>query len=318
MISYIVQRLVSLIPVLFCMSIIVFAFLHLVPGDPVNAILGNEADPVARAALRQKLGLDQPLIVQYFRWLWHVLQGDFGRSIRAQQEVRNMILEKLPATLLLTLASACVAILISLPAGIIAAANRNTLLDFFSMVFALLGLSIPSFWLGIMLILIFALSLGWFPTIGYVSFFSNPWEALRHLVLPALTLGAGMAGSLTRMVRAEMLEQLGQDYVRTARAKGVWEQAVLYKHTLKNSLIPALTVIGLQCGTLLGGAVITEQIFAWPGVGQLAIHAIYGRDYPVVQGVVLVLAGLFVLVNLCIDLLYTVLDPRIRLAGKGV
>jgi peptide/nickel transport system permease protein len=312
--TYLGGRLLGAIPMLFLMSLVVFAIVYLIPGDPVDAMLGQDAERSARESLRHELGLDQPLWRQYVSWVARVARGDLGRSIRAQQPVRDLIVEKLPATLLLTTTAAVIALLIAFPAGIVAAVKRNTLVDLLAMVGALLGVSIPSFWSGIMLIMIFALTLGWLPAIGYASLTTNPLAALRYLILPALTLGSVMAGSVTRQVRAQMLQELGRDYVRTARSKGLRETGVVVRHALRNSLIPAVTVLGVQFSVLLGGAVITEQIFAWPGVGQLAVNAIVNRDYPVLQGVILTVALLVTLVNLAVDALYVVLDPRLRLS----
>jgi peptide/nickel transport system permease protein len=314
LISYLGGRLLGAIPMLFLMSLVVFAIIYLIPGDPVDSMLGQEADRSAREALRHELGLDQPLWRQYTSWLMRVAHGDLGRSIRAQQPVRELIADKLPATLLLTASAALIALGIAFPAGIIAAVKRNTALDFLAMVGALLGVSIPSFWSGIMLILVFALTLGWFPAMGYVSVTTNPLAAIRYLVLPALTLGSVMAGAVTRQVRAQLLQELGREYVRTARSKGLPERGIVVRHALRNSLIPAVTVLGVQFSILLGGALITEQIFAWPGVGQLAVNAILNRDYPVLQGVILTVALLVTLVNLAVDALYVVLDPRVRLS----
>jgi len=312
--TYLGGRLLGVIPMLFLMSLVVFAIVYLIPGDPVDAMLGQDAERSAREALRHELGLDQPLWRQYVSWIGRVAHGDLGRSIRAQQPVRDLIAEKLPATLLLTTSAAVIALLIAFPAGVIAAVKRNTIVDLLAMVGALLGVSIPSFWSGIMLIMIFALTLGWLPAIGYARITADPLGALRYLILSALTLGSVMAGSVTRQVRAQLLQELGRDYVRTARSKGLREAGVIVRHALRNSLIPAVTVLGVQFSVLLGGAVITEQIFAWPGVGQLAVNAIVNRDYPVLQGVILTVALLVTLVNLAVDALYVVLDPRLRLS----
>jgi peptide/nickel transport system permease protein len=314
MARYVGARLLGALPMLFLMSLLVFAIVYLIPGDPVDAMLGQEADTVARTALRRELGLYLPLWRQYTTWAWRALHGDLGRSLRAQQPVATLIGEKLPATLLLTTAAAALAILIAVPAGTLAAVRRNTAVDFLAMLGALLGVSIPSFWSGIMLILLFGLVLGWLPAMGYASLLGEPVAALRHLVLPAVTLGSVMAGAVTRQVRAQLLQELSRDYVRTARSKGLRDTRVVVRHGLRNSLIPAVTVLGVQFSILLGGAVITEQIFAWPGVGQLAVQAILNRDYPVLQGVILTVAVLVTLVNLLVDVAYAVLDPRIRLA----
>ena len=312
--TYLGGRLLGALPMLFLMSLVVFAIVYLIPGDPVDAMLGQDAERSAREALRRELGLDQPLWRQYVGWLGRVVRGDLGRSLRAQQPVRDLIADKLPATLLLTTSAALIALLIAFPAGIVAAVKRNTLVDLLAMVGALLGVSIPSFWSGILLIIVFALTLGWLPAMGYVRPASDPVAALRYLILPALTLGSVMAGAVTRQVRAQLLQELGRDYVRTARSKGLPEPRVVVRHALRNSLIPAVTVLGVQFSVLLGGAVITEQIFAWPGVGQLAVNAIVNRDYPVLQGVILTVALLVTLVNLAVDTLYVVLDPRLRLS----
>jgi peptide/nickel transport system permease protein len=311
--TYLGGRLLGAIPMLFLMSLVVFAIVYLIPGDPIDAMLGQDAERSARESLRRELGLDQPLWHQYVSWLGRVAHGDLGRSLRAQQPVRDLIVEKLPATLLLTTSAAVIALLIAFPAGVVAAVKRNTVVDLLAMVGALLGVSIPSFWSGIMLIMIFALTLGWLPAIGYARITIDPLGALRHLILPALTLGSVMAGSVTRQVRAQLVQELGRDYVRTARSKGLRERGVVVRHALRNSLIPAVTVLGVQFSVLLGGAVITEQIFAWPGVGQLAVNAIVNRDYPVLQGVILTVALLVTLVNLAVDALYVVLDARLRL-----
>jgi peptide/nickel transport system permease protein len=313
-VAHLGSRALAAIPMLFLMSLVVFAIVYLIPGDPVDAMLGQDAEQSAREALRRELGLNQPLWRQYVSWLARVAHGDLGRSLRAQQPVRVLIIEKLPATLLLTTTAAVIAILIAFPAGVVAAVKRNTMIDVLATIGALLGVSIPSFWSGIMLILIFSLTLGWLPAMGYASITVDPVAAVRSLILPALTLGSVMAGSVTRQVRAQLLQELGRDYVRTARSKGLREPGVVVRHALRNSLIPAVTVLGVQFSILLGGALITEQIFAWPGVGQLAVNAILNRDYPVLQGVILTVALLVTLVNLIVDALYVVLDPRIRLA----
>ena len=315
MARYIVKRLIQLFPVLILLSVIVFSLVHIIPGDPVDVMMGEGFnDPVVAEALRKQLHLDKPLVVQYIYWLWDVAHGNLGKSVITHQPVLGMILERFPATMLLALASAVVALLISLPAGIIAAARQNTWSDYLAMGISLCGISIPNFWLGIMLILFFSQFLGWLPSMGYTPFFENPPDAFMHLVMPAITLGTAMAASLTRFTRSEMLEELRQDYVRTARSKGVKERTVLFQHVLKNSMIPTITVIGLQIGGLLEGAVITETVFAWPGIGRLAIQAVFERDYPLIQGIVLFAATVYVVVNLVVDLSYSLLDPRVRLS----
>jgi peptide/nickel transport system permease protein len=316
--QYILKRLIQLLPVLFLVSVIVFSLVHLIPGDVVDVLMGEgHDDPLVEAALRKELGLDKPIVVQYVYWLGNVLQGDLGKSVITHKPVTQMIATRFPATLLLALAAGVVAVLISIPAGIIAAYRQNTVSDFVAMGISLGGISIPNFWLGIMLILFFAQFLGWLPSMGYIPVFKNPLDALAHLIMPAITLGTAMAASLTRFTRSEMLEELRQDYVRTARAKGLKERVVLLRHVLKNSLIPTITIIGMQIAGLLDGAVITETVFAWPGIGRLAVRAVLERDYPLVQGIVLFAAVIFVVVNLLVDLTYRLLDPRVRLEGKG-
>ena len=296
------------------MSVIVFSFLHLTPGDPVEAMLGTEVDQATQAGLRQALGLDRPLFMQYAVWIGRAARGDLGASIRTHQRVSAILGEKLPVTLELTVAASLVGLTIALPAGVLAAVRRNSAIDLGAMGIALAGVSIPSFSLGVMLILLFALHWRWLPSIGYVSLLRDPVGALRHLVLPAVTLGLGLAGALTRMVRSGVLEELGQDYVRTAKAKGLSFPSVINRHVLRNALLPALTVLGVQVSVLLGGAVITEQIFAWPGVGQLAVQAVQSRDYPLLQGTILMIAVLATVVQLGVDIGYALMDPRIRFA----
>jgi peptide/nickel transport system permease protein len=314
MVRYLETRVLALLLVLLLMSVVVFSFLHLTPGDPVDAMLGVEVEQETKQGLRHELGLDRPLLAQYALWMGRALRGDLGTSIRSRQRVSAIIGEKLPVTLELTLAASWVGLAIALPAGVLAAVRRNSTLDLGAMGIALGGVSVPSFSLGVMLILLFALHWRIFPAIGYVPWSHDPADALRHLVLPAVTLGLGLAGALTRMVRSGVLEELGREYVRTARAKGLRPSAVINRHVLRNALLPALTVLGVQISVLLGGAVITEQIFAWPGVGQLAVQAVLSRDYPVLQGTILVIAAIATLVQLAVDLAYALMDPRIRLA----
>ncbi|HKV45024.1 MAG TPA: ABC transporter permease [bacterium] len=312
MIHYLQTRILALFVILLLMSMVVFSFIHLTPGDPVEAMLGTEVDRTTKDGLRHAMGLDRPLPAQYGVWMSRAVRGDLGASVQTHQRVSSILAEKLPITLELTAAAAVVGLLIALPAGVLAAVRRNSAVDLGAMGIALAGVSIPSFWLGVMLILLFALHWRIFPSIGYVSFFRDPAEALRHLALPAVTLGLGLAGVLTRMVRSGVLEELGHEYVRTAKAKGLPFHAIINRHVLRNALLPTLTVLGVQVSVLLGGAVITEQIFAWPGVGQLAVSAIQSRDYPVLQGSILVVAVLATLVQLVVDLAYALMDPRIR------
>jgi peptide/nickel transport system permease protein len=311
---YLIKRIIYIIPVILLLTIFVFAMVHLLPGDPADILLAGEGDdPVVRAALMKELGLDKPLPVQYGIWLWRALHGNFGKSVYSQEEVFTLILHRFPATLMLAFASMIVSLLVALPAGIISAVKRQKPADYAAMTFALLGISIPEFWFGIMLILTFALYLGWLPSMGFLSPWENFFGSLKYLILPASALGLRMAGVVTRMTRSSMLDELGQDYVRTARAKGLPERTVILLHTLKNALVPTVTVVGLQFGAILGGSVVVEMVFSWPGVGQLLIEAILTRDYLVVQAAVLLIATFFVLINLLVDFLYTVLNPRVAL-----
>jgi len=314
MFYYIIKRLIAMLPVLVLVSLIVFTITHLTPGDPALIMLGEEATPQALAALRHELGLDQPLPVQYFVWLSHVLRGDLGRSIRTNQPVIEAIMQRLPVTLELTILALIISMTVAIPAGIISATRRNSASDLISTTLALLGISMPSFFLAILLIFVFSLKVRWLPPMGYTPFQKGVWENLRGMVLPAITLGTAAMAIVARLTRSTLLEALQQDYVRTARAKGLREQAVIYGHALKNAMIPITTILGLQIGFLLGGAVITETIFALPGVGRLVVASIFERDFPLVQGVVLFLALMHLVVNLIVDLLYAYLDPRIRMA----
>lgn len=303
--SFLLSRLLSAALVVFGVVCIVFTFIHLVPGDPVEVMLGEAAAPADREALRQALGLDQPLLHQWREYMLGLLQLDLGTSLHSQRPIVEILAERIPATLVLALAALLVAVLLALPLGVLAAVRRGSAWDQGAMAFAMLGVSIPNFWMGPLLILVFSLWLGWFPVSGM--------EEPGAIVLPALTLGTALAAVLSRMVRASLLEVLGEDYIRTARAKGLAESAVILRHGLRNATLPVVTVLGLQLGALLGGAVITETIFAWPGIGQLTVEAIQRRDYPVVQACVLVISLAYVLVNTLTDLLYAWLDPRVRL-----
>jgi peptide/nickel transport system permease protein len=311
MVRFIVGRLLGTVPVLFFLSIAIFLMLQLTPGDPVKLMLGEDADPQAVAALREELGLDRPLAVQYFFWLGNVLQGDLGRSIRTRQPVFEAIVSRLPVTLELSFLSLLVALLIGIPSGILAAIRRNSATDVASTTLALIGVSMPNFFLGILLILLFSLWLRVLPPSGYAPFAQDPVQNLKLMIMPSIALGAALAGIVSRMMRSSLLEVLGADYVRTARAKGLRDRVVILGHALKNAMIPVVTVVGLQVGTLLGGAILTETIFALPGIGRLVVDNIFARDFPIVQGVILFLAVTRVLSNLVADLIYGVLDPRI-------
>ena len=310
--TYILKRLVSMVPVLLLVSVLIFSLIHLTPGDPVLVMLGEEATPEARDALRRQLGFDRPLPIQYGIWLGRVLQGDLGRSIRTNQPVSEAILQRLPVTLELSLLAMLVSLSIALPAGIVAAVRRNSRADLASTVFSLLGVSMPNFFLAVLLIFVLSLQLRWLPPIGYVNPFEDLGGNLKAMVMPALTLGTALAAVVARLTRSTLLEVLQQDYVRTAWAKGLREGVVIQRHAMKNALIPVVTVVGLQLGNLLGSAIVTETIFALPGIGRLVIDSIFQRDFPLVQGVVLYLALMFLLINLVVDLIYAYLDPRIR------
>jgi ABC-type dipeptide/oligopeptide/nickel transport system permease component len=311
--AYALRRLFLAVPVLFGVSVLVFAVLHLAPGDPAAIMLGAQATKEDVVRLHRDLGLDQPLVVQYVRWMGHVLQGDLGRSIPLGRAVLPEVLLRFKATLVLTAGALLIAILLGLAAGIVSAVKQYTWLDRISMGVAVTGVSLPVFWTGIMLILLFALQLRWFPSSGMSSpYGSGVADVLWHLVLPAVTLGTASAAALARLTRSSVLEIIRQDYVRSARAKGLAERAVITRHVLKNAINPIITVLGLQVGFLLGGAILTETVFSWPGLGSMMVRAIQARDYPLVQGGVLLIATTFVLVNLVVDLLYAVFDPRIR------
>ena len=312
MLGYLLRRAGAVVPILGVVSVVVFSLIHLTPGDPVRIMLREEADPATVATLRHQLGLDQPLPLQYLTWLGRAVQGELGRSIRTNQPVMDAIRQRAPVTLSLAMAALLVALAIGLPAGILAALRRNSVVDVTATLVAISGVSLPSFWLAVLLILVFSLTLGWLPPLGWVSPSRDLGAWVRSLVLPSVTLGVAIAAVLMRMTRASLLEVLELEYVRTARAKGLPERRIVLGHALRNALIPVVTVVGLQAGALLGGAVITETIFALPGVGRLLVDAIFQRDFPIVQGVVLLLAVNFLVVNLLVDLTYAWLDPRIR------
>ncbi len=314
MARYIARRLLATIPVVVLVTVIVFLLLHVTPGDPVVIMLGDQAAPDAVAALRHNLGLDLPLPVQYGVWLWRVARGDLGTSLRTHDPVSRLALARYPTTLELLVLAMLVSLTIAIPTGVLSAVRRNTWIDMLLTPLAISGVSLPSFWVGILLIWAFSVTLAWFPTVGFVPLGSSIVGNLRTMVLPVVTLGVALAAIVMRITRASLLQVLRLDYVRTARAKGVTEGAIILRHALRTTLIPVVTVLGLQTGTLLGGAVIVESIFALPGMGRLIVDAIFARDFPLVQGVVLILAVSFILVNLGVDLLYAWLDPRIRYA----
>ena len=313
MTGYIFRRILTLIPVLLGISFLVFLILHLTPGDPALIILGPKANATSLAVLRHDLGLDQPFFVQYFRWLGRVLQGDWGRSIQLKREVLPLLLQRFQATIYLTLSSAFLAVLFGIPVGIISATRQYSLLDRSSMIAVLVGFSMPVFWLGIILQIVFSVWLGILPVSGMQSPDQTGWpDRLRHLVLPAITLAVGAAVIIARMTRSSMLEVLQQDYIRAARAKGQSQRSVVYRHALRNALIPVVTVVGLQVGYLLGGDILVEIVYSWPGIGSLMINGIMARDFPLVQGAILLVATSYVVVNLVVDITYAYVDPRIH------
>ena len=311
MTRYVVRRLTQSAAVLVGVSILVFAIVHVVPGDPVRIALGTRFDQTTYDALRERAGLDQPLITQYFSWMGSALQGDLGVSFRTGRTVTSMIVERIPATVSLAAAAILVALLIAIPLGTISALRPRSVVDWFATVTSQAGISIPDFWMGIMFILIFAGTLGWLPTGGYVPLTEDPVEWARRLIMPAVTIGVVSGSIMTRFVRSSVLEALGEEHVRTARAKGMRSRDVMSWHVLRNALVPLVTVGGIQLAYLLSGVVVIEIVFRWPGLGQLALQAVQQRDYPVLQGAVLLFAVIFLVVNLAVDLVYARLDPRI-------
>jgi peptide/nickel transport system permease protein len=312
MLAYFIRRMLLAIPVMFVVAAGVFLLLYLTPGDPVSVILGPDATPQRIAELRQQLGLDQPVPVQVARWFGRLLHGDLGQSIYLNRPVTQTLLERAEPTLMLTLLATLFAIVVGLPIGIVSATRAGSWADLGAMLVALGGISMPSFWVGLNLIFVFAVMLGVLPVAGYQPLSKGVWENLRYLMLPAVTLGFAQAALLARMSRSLMLDVLREDYVRTARSKGVGERKVVLYHALRNAMVPLVTVMGLTFAILMGGAVITEQVFNIPGIGRLLVQSVLRRDYPVVQGIVLVIAFNYVVINLCVDILYGLFDPRVR------
>lgn len=312
MLSFILRRIISLVPVLLGMTIAVFVVMNIVPGDAAYARLGMEATPELLARYRAEYGLDRPWLVRLGDWLWSVARFDFGRSLMTSQPILPDILIRLPATFELALVATLVSIAIGLPLGVLAAWYRNSWLDVLGRMVMLLGLSMPNFWLALLLILWLSLGLGVLPSAGYAPLTEDPLRNLRYITLPALTLGVSMAAVVARFTRSSLIDVMRQDYVRTAIGKGASPRRVLWRHALRNALIPVVTVVGMQMGTLLGGTVIVEDIFAWPGLGRFALESIYNRDYPVIQTVVLFMAVFYVVINLLVDLAYVAIDPRIE------
>ncbi|HVM21484.1 MAG TPA: ABC transporter permease [Egibacteraceae bacterium] len=312
MAGFVVRRVAQALIVLLGVSVVVFAIVHLVPGDPIRVSMGPRFNQATYERLRERAGFDLPLVVQYGRYLANAVTGDLGVSFFDGAPVTTKLLQRLPATMSLAGAALVVALLIAVPLGVTSAIHSGSKRDYAATVFSQAGISIPDFWMGIMFILLFAGVLGWLPPSGYVSPFDSPLGWLSHLVMPAVTVGLVSGSILTRFVRSAVLESLGEDYTRTARAKGLRERVIVFRHVLRNALVPIITVTGLQLAYLLGGVIIVEVIFAWPGLGQLALLAVQNRDYPVLQGAVLLIAVVFLLINLIVDLLYAAVDPRIR------
>jgi peptide/nickel transport system permease protein len=311
-IGFLVRRLAVIVPTLFFVSVIIFGLQQLLPGDPASALAGEDRDPNVIAFIRAKYHLDEPFPVRYALWVGGVLKGDLGESIRINKPVRELILEKLPVTAELALLAILFALLIGIPAGVLSAVKNNTWLDYAANVFALWGLSTPNFWLGFLLIILFSVELGLLPASGYVSPREDLWQNLRTMVMPAFVLGNAIAAVMMRHTRSAMLQVLGQDYVRTARAKGLAERRVILKHALRNALVPVVTLGALELGQLFSGAVLTEQVFTIPGFGKLIVDAVFNRDYAVVQGVVLFTATAYIFLNLCADIAYFLVNPRLR------
>ncbi len=304
MLAYAMKRVLQGVPTVLLVCVLVFLLMHMVPGDPIRLMSDRTATPEDIERLRQSLGLDRPLYLQFWMWFTRAIRGDLGRSIRTGHQVTDELMHRLPRTLLLTCTSLLFSVLVGIIAGVLASLKAGSFWDVSIMVKAVFGMSVPPFWLGLMFILFFSVMLNWFPSGG-----SGTW---RHLVLPALSLGLAGMGLIARMTRSSMLEVLRDDYVRTARSKGLAERTVIYKHALKNAMIPTITVVGLQFGILMAGAVITERVFSWPGMGWLLVRSIHDRDFPVVQGALLISSIIFILVNITVDMVYALLDPRIR------
>ncbi len=314
---YLLRRLGQSAVTLVLSTMVVFAGVRALPGDPARALAGEQNDPDQIAAIRAKYGLDDPVWVQYWHYLTNSLKGDLGTSVRTGTPVNELLKSALPVTLELSLLALLVASVVGVLAGVVAAVRRGTVAEWLANGFALLGLSVPNFWLGLMAILWLAVALPLLPASGFVALRDDPFANLEHLVLPAIVLGIQLAAVIMRQTRSSMLDALDTDYVRTARAKGLRERRVVWVHGLRNSLIVVVTIVGLQLGTLISGAVVTERIFALPGFGKLTIDAVFQRDYPVIQAVVLITATAYIVINLLVDLLYSLIDPRIRVAGEG-
>lgn len=315
MLEFLVRRAVISVATLFVISLVVFTGVRMIPGDPARVMAGTEADAAGLEEIRERYGLKDPIPVQYLRWVGLALRGDLGESIRTREPVMRMIAKKLPITIELAWCSVIVALGIAIPAGVFAAVKRNTAWDLLANGISLCGVSIPSFWLGIMLILLLSVRLGWLPASGFVPWWEDPLGNITRMLMPAFVLGSGLAAVLMRQTRNSMIEVLSADYIRTARSKGLAGRAVIFRHAIRNGLIPVVTILGLQMGALMSGAVVTEQIFVVPGFGRLIVEAVFTRDYPLVQGVVLITASAYVGINLLVDVSYSMLNPRIRVGG---
>jgi peptide/nickel transport system permease protein len=311
MLKYAIRRLLSIIPVLWLVSAMVFVLIHLVPGDPVLVILGAAAKPEQVEMMRQRLGLDQPILIQYWDWMTALLQGDLGASIRSGEPVTRLILERMPITISVAAVALFLSLAISLPAGIIAALRHNTYTDYFFMILVILAMSIPSFWLALLLMMLFSFQLNLLPVMGWISIFDNFWGGIQYLILPSVSLAFILTAIVSRMTRSSMLEVLREDYIVTALAKGTPKRFIVFKHALKNAFAPVLTIIGFQIGFLLGGTVVIEDVYSIPGVGRLILGAIANRDYPVVQGCILMVTSIVVFVNAAVDVAYAYFDPRV-------
>jgi peptide/nickel transport system permease protein len=314
--EFLVQRSVISVITLFLISLIVFTGVRLIPGDPARVLAGTDADEAGLEEIREKYGLKDPIPLQYARWIGLTLRGDLGESIRTRESVARIVAVKLPITLQLAGYALVVALLIAIPAGVLAAVRRNTAWDYLASGLSLCGVSVPNFWLGIMLILLLSVRLGWLPASGFVPLAEDPVGNTQRMVMPAFVLGAALAAVLMRQTRNSMIEVLSADYIRTARSKGLPPRAVVFHHAIRNGLIPVITIFGLQLGALISGAVVTEQIFVVPGFGRLIVEAVFTRDYPLVQGVVLITASAYVVINLLVDLAYSLVNPRIRVPGS--
>jgi len=315
--DFLIQRAAISVVTLLVISMIVFTGVRMIPGDPARVMAGTDADAAGIEEIREKYGLKDPLPLQYVRWVGLALRGDLGQSIRTRETVVKTVATKLPITIELAFFSLLIAVGIAIPAGVLAAVRRNTLWDVLASSASLCGVSIPNFWLGIMLILFFSVRLGWLPASGFVPLWESPVANLQRMLMPAFVLGTALAAVLMRQTRNSMIEVMSADYIRTAYSKGLASRVVVFRHAIRNSLIPVVTILGLQMGALMSGAVVTEQIFVVPGFGRLIVEAVFTRDYPLVQGVVLITAGSYVLINLLVDVSYSLLNPRIRIGGRA-